>query len=190
MFLGARSALHGIFNLMTIENPFLVNILVWIVAGLILVQTALLVLTNFMVRQKIRNIDQSLHSFSQQSVKGMKMIHRGIDVVEEVLPRLPAVQETIERNVDAVIQATQTVSRAMSRGVDLARYQAAETENGVDNLLSILSQQIYKAHEAVSHPSLRLATIIRTGFDVLKRTVLQPDQSPASHPPDDEEKFV
>ena len=175
---------------MTIENPFLVNILVWIMAGLILVQTALLVLTNFMVRQKIRNIDQSLHSFSQQSVKGMKMIDRGIDVVEEVLPRLSAVQEAIERNVDAVVQATQTVSRAMSRGVDLARYQAAETENGVDNLLSILSQQIYKAHEVVSHPSLRLATIIRTGINVLKRTVFQPDQSPASHPPDDEEKFV
>ena len=175
---------------MAIENPFLVNILVWIMAGLILVQTTLLVLTNFIVRQTIRNIDQSLHSFSQQSVKGMKMIHRGIDVIKEVLPRLPSVQEAIERNVEAVVQTTQTVSRAMSRGVDLARYQAAETENGVNSLLSILSQQVYKAHVAVSHPSLRLATIIRTGIDLFKRTVLQPDQPPASHQPDDEETFV
>jgi len=175
---------------MAIENPFLVNLLVWIMAGLILAQTALLVMTNFIVRHKIRNVDQSLQSFSQQSVKGMKIIHQGIDVVEEVLPRLPVAQEAIERNVEAVVQATQTVSRAMSRGVDLARYQAAETENGVDSVLSILSQQVYKAHEAVSHPSLRLATIIRTGIDLLKRTVLQPDYPPASHQPEDEENFV
>ena len=175
---------------MTIENLSLVNILVWIMAGLILVQTALLMVTNVIVRQKIRDVDRTLQSFSQQSVKGMKMMDQAFDVIEDVLPKLPAAQEAIERNVDALVETTQTVSRAMSRGVDLVRYQAAETENGVDTLLSTLSQQIYQAHEAVSHPSLRLATIVRSGLDILKRTLLQEDRPPASHQPEDDEKFV
>ena len=159
-------------------------------AGLILVQTALLVVTNLIVRQKIRDVDQVVQSFSQQAVKGTKMIYQAIDGVEEVLTRLPAAQEAIERNVEALVRATQTVSRAMSRGVDLVRYQAAEAENGVDTPLSTLSQQIYKAHETVSHPSRRLATVVRSAIDVLKRTLLQEDRSPASHPPEDEDKFV
>jgi hypothetical protein len=175
---------------MTIENLPLVNILVWIMAGLVLVQTAMLVVTNVIVRQKVRDIDRGLQSFSQQSVKGMQMISQAIDGVEEVLPRLPEAQKTIERNLDALVETTQTVSRAVGRGVDLARYQVAEADNGADALLSTLSQRIFKAHQSMSHPSLRLATIIRSGMGILKQTWLKEDRSPASHPPEDEENFV
>ncbi len=175
---------------MTIENLPLVNLLVWVMAGLILVQTALLVVTNIIVRRKIRDIDRGLQFFSQQSVKGMKMIDQAIHVVEDVLSSLPEAQKVIARNADAWVETTQTASRTMSRGIDLVRYQVAEAENGIDALLSTLSQRIYKTHEAMSHPSLRLTTIIQSGIDVLRRFLLQENRSPASQPPEDEDKFV
>lgn len=181
---------YGILIRVTIENLPLVNILVWVMAGLIFIQTALLVVTNVIVRQKIREIDRGFQSLSQLSVKGMKMICQAINVVEDVLSSLPKAQKMIEENANAWVETARTVSQAMSRKVDLARYQLAEADNGADSLLNTLSHWIYKAHEAMSHPSLNLTTIIRSGIDVLKRTLLQKDRSPASHPPEDEVKFV
>jgi hypothetical protein len=159
-------------------------------AGLVLLQTAILVVTQFIVRQKLQEVDQVLQSVSRQSVKGMKMIYQAIDGVEEVLSKLPAAQQTIARIVETLVEKAETVNRAIGRGVDLVRYQAFETEHGLDALLSMLSQRVYKTHKTVSHPSLRLATIIRSGIDALKWNWLQNDRSPVSNPPEDEDEFV
>ena len=174
---------------MTIENLLLINILVWVMAGLIIVQTVLLVVANLHIVQNLQNLDQGLRFLSEQSAKGLALAHRALNVIEKVLPKLPEAEEVMEKKMKDIVETTQKVDRAVSRVVDLIRYQMGGVDSGLDTFLSRLSQQIYRVHQAVLHPSLRLATIVRSGINVLKRTLLREDESPASHQPD-EETFV
>lgn len=175
---------------MDTDHPSLVNLLVWIMVVLVLIQTALIVVVTFVIRQKIVAIDRTLHSFYQRTLIGMKLLCKMVDTVEDSLPKLPMFQKTIETNIEVFVAKIQAVTRAVGRGVDLVRYQSTEIESRIDSALMVFSQKINAIYQAAHHPSRHLIHFVQFGIEFLKRTSPEKNQPHASHRTKDTEKSI
>ena len=82
---------------MTIQNLQLVNVLVLIMAGLIVVETIILVVTTLTLSKQIQDLDQNLHVLTQRSAQGLAFARRVITAIEEGTPQLAQVEDEIGR---------------------------------------------------------------------------------------------
>jgi len=171
---------------MPIENLQLVNILVFIMAGLIIVETIMLVVTTLTLSKQLQDLDQNLHVLSQRSAQGMAFARQVITAIEESVPELAHVEDTVEKQLSALTANTETANQALGRNLDLLRFQAGEARAEMDATLGKFSQQTFRLHRLLLHPAMRASEIVHAGVKILKQTLSREAKSPASYGPDKE----
>jgi len=171
---------------MTIQNLQLVNVLVLIMAGLIVVETIILVVTTLSLSKQIQDLDQNLHVLSQRSAQGLAYARRVITALEEGTPELAQVETTVEKQLSTIVETAKTADQALGRSLDLLRFETGEARGQVDTALSRFSQQTFRLHRMLIHPAMRASEIVHAGVKVLKKTLSREAKSPASYGPDKE----
>ncbi len=171
---------------MTIQNLPLVNILILIMAGLIIVETIILVVTTLSLSKQIQDLDQNLRVLSQRSAQGLAFARRVITAIEEGIPELARVEDTVEKQLSSLVKTTKTADQALGRSLDLLRFKTGEARGEVDTTLSKFSQQTFRLHRLLLHPAMRISEIVHAGVKILKQTLSREAKSPASHGPDKE----
>ena len=171
---------------MTIQNLQLVNVLVLIMAGLIIVETIILVVTTLTLSKQIQDLDQNLHVLTQRSAQGLAFARRVITAIEEGTPQLAQVEDAAEKQLSTLVETTKTADQALGRGLDLLRFETGEARGQVDTVLSKFSQQTFRLHRLLIHPAMRASEIVHAGVRALKQTLSREAKSPASYGPDKE----
>ena len=171
---------------MTIQNLQLVNILVLIMAGLIIVETIILVVTTLSLSKQLQDLDQNLRVLSQRSAQGLAFARRVITAIEEGIPELAQVEDTVEKHLSTLVETTNTADQALGRSLDLLRFETGEARGEIDTTLSKFSQQTFRLHRLLLHPAMRASEIVHAGVKILKQTLSREAKSPASYEPDKE----
>jgi len=171
---------------MTIQNLQLVNILVLIMAGLIILETIILVVTTLSLSKQLQDLDQKLRVFSQRSAQGLAFARRVITAIEEGTPELAQVEDTVEKQLSTLVKTTKTANQALGRSLDLLRFETGEAQGKMDTALSKFSQQTFRLHRLLLHPAMRASEIVHAGVKILKQTLSRETKSPASYGPDTE----
>ena len=171
---------------MTIQNLQLVNILVFIMAGLIIVETIILVVTTFTLSRLLQDLDQNMRVLSQRSAKGMAFARQVITAIEESTPELAQVGDTVEKQLSTLAANTETANQALGRSLDLLRFKTGEARGEMDVALGKFSQQTFRLHRLLLHPAMRASEIVHAGIKILKQTLSREAKSPASYGPDRE----
>ncbi len=174
---------------MPIQNLQLVHVLVFIMAGLIIVETIILVITTLSLSKQIQDLDQNLRVLSQRSTQGLAFARRVITAIEEGTPALAQVEDTVEKQLSTLVEATKTADQALGRSLDLLRFETGEARDEVDNALGKFSQQTFRLHRLLLHPAMRASEIVHAGVKILKQTLSKEAKSPASYGPD-KENFI
>jgi len=171
---------------MTIQNLQLVNILVLIMAGLIIVETIILVVTTLSLSKQIQDLDQNFRVLSRRSAEGMAFARRVITAIEEGTPELAKVEGTVEQQLSTLMETTKTADQALGRSLDLLRFETGKAQGEVDATLNKFSQQTFRLHRLLLHPAMRASEIVHAGVTILKQTLSREAKSPASYGPDKE----
>ena len=171
---------------MAIENLQLVNLLIFIMAGLIMVETIILVVTTFSLGRQLQNLDQNLKVLSRRSSQGMAFAQRVISAIEEGTPEFSKVEDTVEEQLSTLMKTTETANQAMGRSLDLLRFETGEARGEVDAVLGRFTQQTFRLHRLVLHPAMRASEIVHAGVKILKQTLSKQAKSPAVYGPDKE----
>jgi hypothetical protein len=168
------------------ENLQLVNLLIFIMAGLIIVETIILLVTAFTLSRQLQNLDQNLKVLSQRSAQGMAFAQRVIAAIAEGTPEFSQVEATVEEQLSTLMETTETANQAMGRSLDLLRFETGEARGEMDTALGRFSQQTFRLHRMVLHPAMRASEIVHAGVKILKQTLSKEAKSPASFGPDKE----
>ncbi len=171
---------------MAIQNLQLVNFLVLIMAGLIIVETIILVVTTLSLSKQLQDLDQNLRVLSQRSVQGLAFARRVITTIEKGIPELAQVENTTEKQLSRLVETTKTANQALGRSLDLLRFQTGEARSEMDVALSKFSQQTFRLHRLLLHPAMRASKIVHASIKILKQTLSREAKSPASYVPDKE----
>ena len=171
---------------MAIQNLQLVNLLIFIMAGLIIVETIILVVTTFSLSSQLQHLDQNLKVLAQRSAQGMAFAQRVIAAIEEGTPAFSKVESTVEDQLSTLMKNTETANQAFGRSLDLLRFETGEARGEMDTALTKFSQQTFRLHRMVLHPAMRASEIVHAGIKILKQTLAKEVKSPASYGPDKE----
>lgn len=171
---------------MAIDNLQLVTILVYIMAGLIIVETIILVATTLTLSKQLQNLDQNLRVLSNRSTQGLAFARRVISAIEESTPELSQVGDTVEKQLATLVKTTEAANRSLGRSLDYLRYEAGEARNEMDDALSKFSNQTFRLHRLLLHPAMRASKIVHAGVKILKQSLSREAKSPASYGPDRE----
>jgi hypothetical protein len=171
---------------MAIENLQLVHLLIFIMAGLIMVETIILVATTFSLGRQLQNLDQNLQVLSRRSAQGMAFAQRVISAIEEGTPEFSKVEDTVEEQLSSLMETTESANQAFGRSLDLLRLETGEARGEMDAALNSFSQQTFRLHRLVLHPAMRASEIVHAGVKILKQTLSRQARSPTAYGPDKE----
>jgi hypothetical protein len=155
-------------------------------AGLIIVETIILVVTTLSLSKQLQILDQNLRVLSQRSAQGLDFARRVITAIEKGTPELAQVEDTVEKQLSTLVETTQTANQALGHNLDLLRFKAGETRGEMDTTLGKFSQQTFRLHRLLLHPAMRASEIVHAGVKILKQTLSREAKSPASYGPDKE----
>ena len=156
---------------------------VLLIAGLMIVQSLLLVLVTTQLARKLDSLDRRLSGLSDFADKGLKIPHRILDVAEEIVQKLPRAEDLTDQALTRLTDATEKVDQVVARKIERLHMQAREKCEHLDGVLSRFSQETFKLHSIFLNPAMRLSALVQAGVVTLKRLLSRTDGQPGD-PPD------
>jgi len=172
-----------------IENMTLLTISVFLLVALLFLQTLILGITSYHLRSQLSFLDKTLHMLAQKSSQGLRLADEALSSIEQCTPKLPDIEAQIAEELESYANKAKEADEILGRKVDLLRYRSRESESTLEGMLDAVSEQVYTLQKVALFPSLRLATIVRSGIDLLKRAAARKGPSSAT-PEADSEGFV
>lgn len=160
--------------------------LVLVMAGLVLIQAVMLIVTLLLSRQRLESLNQQLQTLSDTADRGLKLSHRVLDVVETALENLPTLEDVTQRNLETLTEATQKMDRSIAQTTDTLRSGVAQASDVVDATLSRFSLQTFHLHQVLVDPAMRLSSLFQSGVAALRRGLSHRQSPPDSHSSDKE----
>lgn len=164
----------------------MLSFLVFLMGGILLVQTALLVVTLFKMLKSLQQLDHKLVLFAEKSLSGWKLTDHLLSTIENSLGRLPEIEKAVCAGLEDFTGLLEKGNKTLALRIDSIRDQLERTGEFTDAALKKFSEQTVRVHRALIDPSVRLSTIIRIGVGALKRTVSREDSSQDSYSSDKE----
>ena len=160
--------------------------LVLVMAGLVLIQAVMLIVTLFLTRQRLESLNQQLQIVSDTASRGLKLSHRVLDVVETALENLPTLEDVTDRKLEALAETTQKMDRNIAQATETLRSEVAQASDVVDTTLNEFSRQTFRLHQVLVDPAMRLSSLFQSGVAALRRMLSHQQKPPDSHSPNKE----
>jgi uncharacterized protein YoxC len=162
-------------------------ILVIVMAFLILVQTVILVVGFSKLNQALKSLDQASGSIVEQARVATRQVNAILPKISGMAERLPALRTGMLNFIEASVETGRRADQAVAQALALSRVRVQQATETMDTVLSRFSQQTFRVHRAVLHPTLRLSAFLHGVFSGLGRLISGGPESPASHLPDSED---
>ena len=154
--------------------------------GILLVQTALLVVTLVQMLKSLQQLDQKLAVFADKSLYRWKLVDQLLSTLENYLGRLPEIEKAVCTGLEGFTGSLEKGNKTLALRINSIRNQLKRTGEITNTALNRFSEQTVRAHRALIDPSVRLSTIIRLGVGAFKQTVSSEDSSQDSNSSDNE----
>ena len=172
---------------MTISDPQLVTVLVYVIAGLFLLQTLFLLVFVDQVNRRTRSAERSLTRLSKKALRGLRLSRQYLHQLNLVAVKLPAVEHEISKMLDIASGKTREANEIASRNISLSIAHIEETSRRIELALTQFTRQTSRVRKWIRFPTYYISAIIHgafTGVRVYSRDSHR--RQPATHVPDDE----
>ena len=95
-------------------SPTAIN-LVLLMAGLVLIQTTVLIITLFLMRQQLESLNQKLQQLSDTTSHRFEFFHRILDVAETALGNLPDLEDVTKQKLETFTKTTQKIDQNVAQ---------------------------------------------------------------------------
>lgn len=171
---------------MTVTDPTLTTVLVFIMAALVLIQTAGLLIALGKLTVQIRQTEQNL-------VRMTKMVHGRLEEANALLEHLSGVQGHLEeiathsnRFLDATGEHIERTNDRLAGLLTTATTKVDESGRTLEYALAQFMRQTTQLSREVHYPAKRISAVLK-GIQVGLRTFLSRDRHV---PTQDEEAFI
>jgi hypothetical protein len=162
-------------------------VVIIVMAFLILVQTVIVVF-GF---HKLLKMLESLEEVSTSIVKHAKVVTGEVNAILPKITaygrRLPELRRELLNFLQAGAETGKRVDQSVARALTVSRVRVRQADERIDVVLSGFSQQTFRLHRAVLHPTLRFSAFMHGLFSGLRRFIAGGPESPASYLPDTED---
>jgi hypothetical protein len=172
---------------MTISDPQFVTILVFVIAGLFLLQTLFLLVFLDQVNRQIRKADLSLIRISRKTTKGLRDTKEELQKLSQITDKLPAMARRVDTVLGIATEKARWTNDVASRNIQLSTDYLEEANRKIEFALSQFTRQTSKVKRLIRYPANYVSAIIHgafTGFRTYTRETHR--GQPATHYPDDE----
>jgi len=172
---------------MTISNPQLVTILVFVIAGLFLIQTLFLLVFLDQVNRRVRRAEKSLVEASKKASAGLRNAQELLLQVSRVTDRLPLAAQEVNNLLETASVKAQQINEIVAKNIHLSTVHVEETGRRIEFALGQFTRQTSKVRKWVRYPAYFISAIIHGAFTGV-RTYTRDSRrrQPATHYPDDE----
>lgn len=172
---------------MTIGDPQLVAILVFVIAGLFLLQTLLLLVFFDQVNRRVLAAERSLIKLSKRVSQGLRLSKEYLHRLSLVTVKLPAVEHEINNVLDIALGKARQTNEIASRNIRLSIAHIEETGRRIELALMQFTRQTTKVKKWIRYPAYHISAIIHGAFAGIRVYSRESHRGqPATHVPDDE----
>lgn len=172
---------------MTVNDPALLTILVFLIAGLFLVQTLFLLVFVDRVNRRIRKLDRTLVRTSKKISRGIQTANDYVQQLSRTVETLPDVVHRVDGLLDTVVCKLRSFSGRASRDLHWTTSHLEETGRRIELALHQFTRQTSKVRKWIRYPGNWIAAIIHGAFTGVKTYSRDSHRrQPATHYPDDE----
>lgn len=171
---------------MVTPAPPILSFLAFLMGGILLVQTALSVVTLVLMLKSLQQLDHKLAVLAEKALDRWKLADQLLSTLENSLGRLPEMEKAVCTGLEGFTGLLEKGNKNLALRIDSIRNQLKQTGEITNTALNRFSEQTVRAHRALIDPSVRLSAIIRIGVGALKQTISSEDSSPDPYSSDNE----
>lgn len=172
---------------MTISDPQLVTILVFVIAGLSLTQTLFLLVFLDQVNRRVRKAEISLGKLSRKASHSLQNTKQLLQQLSRGTDKLPIVAGEVNRFLDIATEKARLANEIVARDIHFSVVHLEETSRRIEFALHQFTRQSSKVKKWIRYPACFVSAMIHgasTGVKAYTRASHR--QQPATHYPDDE----
>jgi hypothetical protein len=172
---------------MSINNMELVTILVYILAGLFLLQAIITLIMYFALQRPIKKAEDKAITLTQRSAGQIRNLKALLFRLNKSLDRLPMVEQSVSRVLDYAIGKLQLVNQYTESALRKSSDQIEEIGRQFEHSLKQFSRQTAQVDRAIRNPAVNASALLQglvVGFKELFKST--PPVQPATHSPDDD----
>jgi hypothetical protein len=172
---------------MTISDPALVTTLVFLIAGLFLLQTLFLLVFVDQVNRRVRRAERSLNRVSRRATAGFGTAKNYLQQLGVIAEKIPAVANEVDSLLDITVEKVHSANQRAAREIHLTTAHIEETGRRIEFALSQFTRQTSKVRRWIRYPGHCLSAIIHGAFAGVKTYSRDSSRGqPATHYPDEE----
>jgi len=172
---------------MTINDPQLVTILVFVISGLFLLQTLFLLVFFDQVNRRVRKAERSVSSFARKASEGLRNTKEQLQQLSRITGKIPEIARELDTLLDVASEKARWADSAASRNIQLSAAHLEETNRRIDFALNQFTRQTSRVRKLIKYPTNYVSAIIHGAVTGVKTYTRHPDRGqPSTHNPDDE----
>lgn len=171
---------------MTFENLELATVLVFIMAGFLLLQAALIVGFVQRLKQEVDSLQPLLSAYSKKALEACGYIKEVLQPLDVIGEKLPEIEETVSQFLAAVSRGIAQADQKCEEGFHNVHEKIHESARKFEARLVQLNRQAAQVNRLARKPSIEASALLHAGATLLKR-LLNRDRKggrPATHAPD------
>jgi len=169
-------------------SPTTIN-LVLLMAGLVLIQTTVLIITLFLMRQQLESLNQKLQQLSDTTSHRFEFFHRILDVAETALGNLPDLEDATKQKLEIFTKTTQKIDQNVAQIISTLRSEMTNTSNLINTALNNFSRQTFRLHKFLVNPPILFSSLLKSLITTLKQKLSQ-KKRPSETGSKDSELFI
>ena len=172
---------------MSISDPALVNILVFLMAGLFLVQTLFLLIFLDQVNRRVRKAERSLFKVSKKASRGLQTSKKYLHQVNQIAEKLPQVTREVDNLLNLALEKTRQANDRAASDLHSSTAHLEETGRRIEFALNQFTRQTSKVRKWIRYPGNWASAIIHGAFTGVKTYSRESHRKqPATHYADEE----
>ena len=166
-------------------SPIVVS-LVLLMAGLVLIQTTVLIVTLFLMRQHLESLNQKLQRLSDTTSRRFDFFHRILDVAETALGNLSNLEVVAKQKLETLTKTTKKIDQNVAKIINTLRSEMTNTSDLINTVLNNFSRQTFRLHKFLVNPPILFSSLVQSITMTLKHKLSQEKRPSKAHSTDSE----
>ena len=173
---------------MTFQNLELATVLIFVLVGLILAQTIVLLVVISKLNQEMKRSETAASRLAREVGDALTSISAGLGRADWIFRTLPVVEKSVAGLLDSLTSGAGKANESASKGIESALEKIDEAGRQFEFALTKFSRQTSRVRRAVRYPTIGAAALAH-GLVTALRTMREPKKRPMRHLHDGE-RFI
>jgi hypothetical protein len=173
--------------MMTVSDPQLVTILVFAMAGLLLLQTLFLLVFMGQVNRRVRKAEKSVVKISKEALETLRTTRSHLEKLSWIKDKLPLAEREITLLLDHISERIRQVNETSEQGLEAVSSRVVEIGRRSELTLNQFLRQSSQVRKWIRYPGLCASAVVHGLFVGLRAYFRHSHEGqPATHLPDEE----